>query len=353
MPNGRKRKRRHMSKSTKCETVTSPPCKKTVSEAIGEANRTLDLLNETFTAMDEHLNSENFPSNGIEAPPAHPPAWLGDLLKNVDEIKDKIQKLDTIEKNMRAVILRVEKVETGLDEVKGRVSQIEDSCSFINKQYEDHKKNTDSVVSKVQAVKKDVQKAIENHKELKEEVGRISKGTAHTSKKSNYKFLDMEARSRRQNLLFHGMHEERGEDCYRKISAFIHDELGVGDGQISINRAHRIGPSRDDKIRPIIASFVNDQQKEDVLARSKQRERGAKVYLTRDYPRAISEARKDLSQKLMDVRKNGRRGHIAFPAKLVVEGKVVDDRFPDWNENTRQSYAEVTKESTEFDPTHR
>ena len=56
---------------------------------------------------------------------------------------------------------------------------------------------------------------------------------------------------------------------------------------------------------------------------------------------------------LMDERKNGRRGHIAFPPKLVVEGKVVDDRFADWNENTTQSYAEVTRQSTEFDPMHR
>ena len=85
-------------------------------------------------------------------------------------------------------ILRVEKVETGLVEVKDRVPQIEDSCSFINKQYEDHKKNTDSVVNKVQAVKKDVQTATENHKELKEEMGIICKGIAHISKKSNYKF---------------------------------------------------------------------------------------------------------------------------------------------------------------------
>ena len=36
-----------------------------------------------------------------------------------------------------------------------------------------------------------------------------------------YKSIDNEARSRRRNLLFHGLAENKGEDCSAKLSDFL------------------------------------------------------------------------------------------------------------------------------------
>ena len=34
--------------------------------------------------------------------------------------------------------------------------------------------------------------------------------------------------------------------------------------------------------------------------------------------------------------------HIVFPAKLVIDGRVVEDKFPGWSKNARKTYSEVT-----------
>ena len=144
------------------------------------------------------------------------------------------------------------------------------------------------------------------------------------------------------------MDEEQGEQCCNKIVTFIRDTLNMDGVEIAINRAHRLGPQRADKKRPIIASFVNDQVKEEVFEKAKEicKRPTIKVYLTRDYPKAINEARKDLGQKLGLARKQGKKGYIGFPAKLVIEGTVVEDKFPGWNDNTSKSYAEITRNAT-------
>ena len=49
-----------------------------------------------------------------------------------------------------------------------------------------------------------------------------------------------------------------------------------------------------DKKRPIITYFVNDQQKADILSKAKQKCKGMRQYVTRDFSKAINEARKDL-----------------------------------------------------------
>ena len=56
-----------------------------------------------------------------------------------------------------------------------------------------------------------------------------------------YKSIDLEARQRRNNLLFWGIPEVRNEDCMAVLSEFLTDRLEIDAETICIQRAHRVG----------------------------------------------------------------------------------------------------------------
>ena len=66
-------------------------------------------------------------------------------------------------------------------------------------------------------------------------------GHSNTITLLTYKSLDLEARSRRKNLLFRGLCENTQEDCYLVVCDFLSNELDLNPDFICIDRAHRIG----------------------------------------------------------------------------------------------------------------
>ena len=78
----------------------------------------------------------------------------------------------------------------------------------------------------------------------KRTVKQLSESTQVNSRRIDllaYKSIDIEARQRRNNLLFWGIPEVRNEDCLTVISEFLGDKLGLDADAITIQRARRIG----------------------------------------------------------------------------------------------------------------
>ena len=69
-----------------------------------------------------------------------------------------------------------------------------------------------------------------------------------------YKSLDLEARSRRRNLLFTGFPENRNENCYGMIKTIINQKLQIHT-DVVIDRAHRLGKYKQGLTRGIIVAF--------------------------------------------------------------------------------------------------
>ena len=76
----------------------------------------------------------------------------------------------------------------------------------------------------------------------------------HRIKVLEYKSIDLEARSRRKNLLFYGFGESRGESCVDTISEFLKSKMSIQE-EIVIDRAHRLGKFKITTVRPIIVAF--------------------------------------------------------------------------------------------------
>ena len=56
-----------------------------------------------------------------------------------------------------------------------------------------------------------------------------------------YTSIDSEARSRRRNLVFHGLAENRNEDCSLKQGEFLLDQNNIDIDDLYIERAHSLG----------------------------------------------------------------------------------------------------------------
>jgi hypothetical protein len=82
-----------------------------------------------------------------------------------------------------------------------------------------------------------------------------------------YCSIDVEARSRRNNLIFRGIHEaQTSEDCYELTKAFLKDNLHIDPDSICIQRAHRLGAFAHGKYRPIVVCFRDCRDVENILS---------------------------------------------------------------------------------------
>ena len=126
-----------------------------------------------------------------------------------------------------------------------------------------------------------------------------------------YKSIDIEARSRRKNLLFHGLNEHKSEDCYQVLRDFLWAEMGLDSDDLGIERVHRIGSLHNARVksdlpkRPIIASFY-EYKHTNVVLETGYMLRNSNFSVSRDYPREIVSARKRLMPQFKSQRQNTR-----------------------------------------------
>lgn len=90
------------------------------------------------------------------------------------------------------------------------------------------------------------------------EVIEVTNKNTNILKTLAYKSIDLEARFRRNNLLFWGLPENPNENCFQIIRDFVHRHLDLDAGNMYLARAHHLGPRRigqRNPKRPIIVNF--------------------------------------------------------------------------------------------------
>lgn len=145
-----------------------------------------------------------------------------------------------------------------------------------------------------------------------------------------YKSLDMEARNRRNNIIFGGIPERKEENCHQTIANFLSDELGI-DTCPPMPRVHRLGRYKWGSTRAIIANFLDSRDTEYVISRA-NRLKGTDFNINRDFPKEIVSARKMLWPEYKRLRTifPDSKISIVYPAKLVKDNITVADMFPNW-----------------------
>jgi hypothetical protein len=97
-------------------------------------------------------------------------------------------------------------------------------------------------------------------------------------------------------LKFFGFQENRFENVESLVLEFLHD-AGFQMSELTIERAHRLGPYVPGRTRPVIVKFWHFKERERVWQQLGARSNPSsyrKVYITEDYPESIEAARKKL-----------------------------------------------------------
>lgn len=157
-----------------------------------------------------------------------------------------------------------------------------------------------------------------------------------------YKSIDSEARQRRNNLVFWGIPESVSEDCSVVLNDFLATQLHLDPDNIYVQRVHRIGklkplqrrgsgPARP-RHRPLIAAF-RDYPDVELILSNVDKLQGSNFGINRDYPQEIVNARKPLFKEKKELKNQfpSAKISIQFPAKLIKDGHVIRDMFPNWH----------------------
>lgn len=142
------------------------------------------------------------------------------------------------------------------------------------------------------------------------------------------KIIDLEARSRRNNLRIYGIQEgSEGSNLVEFVAGLIKSELGLPltVTELGIQRCHRAlapKPPRDAPPRSLVLCFLEHRVKERVLftawKKKEVRFEGKRIYFDHDYPSEILKRRKAYVGILKELKSKGIRFQTPHPAKLKV-----------------------------------
>ena len=137
--------------------------------------------------------------------------------------------------------------------------------------------------------------------------------------------LRLECQQRRENLIFEGFQERRGEtdfDCYNRIAQSLCRMPDLDPFDVKISRCHRIGPYIRGKTRAIVAHFHWFGDRQYILENRRYLPTGIRV--REDFPEEIEDRRRVLRPILNLAKKNENyknKVHLSVD-KLIVNNRA-------------------------------
>ena len=294
--------------------------------------------------------------------------WQNDYGNKLDTILSKLSK---IELNQTAFLTRLDDMEGKIIETNKKVVEIENSQCHISEKYDDMNSKTKVNTSDIHKLQGEVINLTKSNDEL-----------SKSNKKIKDEVIDLKCRSMRDNMLFFGVPEsqspvyagvgsasadnqaismdasssapngqpipstmfkppdtsstsfadgtKQGENCADLVYEFCESLLKIENpkSKIQIERAHRIGVRKPDKIRPILAKFVLSEHKDVVKSAAGKVDLRSPPYngvyrVTDQLPPEVLAGRKELIPRLIDERGKGNKASLVRD-KLYVNGKFVD-----------------------------
>ena len=193
-------------------------------------------FNPQFSAMGTSFNSS-------------PPQWSIQIIEDIKSIKRSVSKIESIEKTVNKISSKVETLETKMKTMDSKVTEVENSNKFISDEF-------DKTKQKHKSASDDVKRLNDKCKNFEVVVQRLESQNKNLGDKTN----DLEFRSLRENLLFHGIPKSSNENCELLVKEFISRHLEIG-YEILIDTAHRLGKPKT-KTRPIVVKSHYYNQRE-------------------------------------------------------------------------------------------
>ena len=240
---------------------------------------------------------------------------LIDLLQKINDrletIEEKVNKIDSIDKKLSNLTTTVASLESQVKVVRTKADELEVSIQGISNLYDGIKEKCDDNSLRITSIDSEIDKL----KTIsKEEVPLADMKEA---------ILDLQCRSMKNNLVFHGIPEMVSENTEETLRKFFKDQLKI-DKFIEIGNTHRFGKKGNydgkQKHRPIVARYIYHKDLRMVLSAGPQL-KGTSYGINQQYPPEIEERRRKLYPKLKEAKDNGKRATI-IRDKLIIDGKL-------------------------------
>ena len=229
--------------------------------------------NEVFEDATEGLNNDcKTESRGAKRPFVESSGSESDSCRDRDRLRAEIvEEMRKVLRDELIAEMRTEMREVMKESIKEVMKEVvREEMKSVLVAVKDLSDNVEKVEKKVGDLEQQTQHQIEEvncvKKEMTDVKGEISEWEKIFSR-MEWKVIDGEARSRRQNLVFYGVEERGGkEDCFKIVNGLIEGKCGI-QGKIGIDRAHRIPTGvrpAGSKPRPLICHFVNFGDKQAV-----------------------------------------------------------------------------------------
>ena len=109
------------------------------------------------------------------------------------------------------------------------------------------------------------------------------------------KLVDLEDRSRRNNLRINGKKEgknETWEECEERVNCFLEEKLDMDASEIWIEHAHRVDEKKRGQERQIVVQFNSYKIKLDIL-RNRKKLKGTNFSIFEDFSKETASIRKE------------------------------------------------------------
>ena len=228
---------------------------------------------------------------------------LETICQTLSSVESRLQNLENIfervsgsEKSISNFGTELSKLSNKTKEIEKTAGNVETAMAFANTEFEALKKKELARENKI--------------KELED------------------KLLYQEVYNRRENLRFFGIREPTSgtEDVRQVLHKFLKEELELKITEdIEFQRAHRIGKKKTGETRPVIVRFLRFPERQLVFKRAREMQEETNVKVYADYPKEISERRKQQWPRMKKAREEGKTAIFlkSEPDKLFINGYFV------------------------------
>ena len=140
------------------------------------------------------------------------------------------------------------------------------------------------------------------------------------------KLVELEDRSRRNNLRIEGIPEHEGEswaDSEKKVTDVFSNNMGIKD--LKFERVHRTGRKVEGKHRAIVLKLNSYKDKENILQKRKFL-KGTDIYVNEDFCKDTVEVRKKLWEQVKKLRGEGKIAYLNYRSISQKRGDISHDR---------------------------
>ena len=193
----------------------------------------------------------------------------------------------------------------------------------------------DGLMKEVQEIKTSLQFSqaqIDDLREIEKKVGSFeSQLQALPSQHPSFENKDviskidyLENQSRRNNVIIDGLTQDNSyeswSDTEQKVREFMTNKLKIDSKSIEIERAHRIGPVKQDSENPrqIVVKLLRYKDKELIMSKARANLKETSFYVNEDFSELLRKKRAELVPAMKKAREDGKYAVINYD-RLVIK----------------------------------